>query len=380
MDEVSAKARAQQTSSLTFQSLQQRYLPLAQATMRAYLDNAEKSSGQSSYLSAFYGQMRYHLGWVDATFVPVHGNTGKMLRLLLVILAYEAAGAWGLASSVDPVDMTHLRRVMPVAATIELTHNFTLIHDDIEDGDTQRRHRDTVWKCWGVPHAINTGDGLFALSRQGLWATLKYVEGDLVAQLGMTLDRTVQIIIEGQYLDLSFEGQDVSVTQYLEMIRRKTATLMSCAAEMGARLATQDQTTIACLRAFGEALGLAFQVRDDILGVWASAAELGKVAAGDITRRKKSLPILHALQYASSQDQHVLHMLYQSKDIMTQAQVHLVLEILERTRSRAYCSAFLAEQCRLACEALARVPSDRYPAAGRAIHDLETLIHCVSEV
>ena len=190
---------------------------------------------------------------------------------MLLLLAYEAAGAWELAST-DATDTTHIRRALPAAVSIELAHNFTLIYDDIEDGDTQRRHRPTLWKLWGVPQAINTGDGMFAVFRKTLWDTLDTgVDSELVVHLGAIFDHTVQTIAEGQYLDISFETrQNVSIAMYVDMIRRKTAALMSGAAEMGALLGTRDQQTIERLRAFGLAIGIAFQVRDDIFGILAS--------------------------------------------------------------------------------------------------------------
>ena len=371
--------------SHSLQSVQQRYQPVVETALRESLDKVQFASG-SSALDAYYGQMRYHLGWVDASFVPIKRNAGKLLRPLLLLLAFEAAGAWGATRTAEdyqacPDDTMHLQRALPAVVAIELTHNFTLIHDDIEDGDTERRHRPTVWKCWGVPQAINTGDGMFALSRQTLWDLLdKGVESTTVARLGMLLDRTVLVIVEGQYLDISFETcQDVSITQYLEMIQRKTAALMSCATEMGALLGTQDQTTIECLRRFGQALGIAFQVRDDILGVWATTATLGKVAAGDIYRRKKSLPILHALEHASERDEQILRTLYQQETAITQEQADIILAIFERTQTRDYCRTFLAKQCCLVDDALATVPYNGHPLARRAIYDLETIVRFVEE-
>ncbi len=385
-------------SSDSLQSVQQRYLPVIESALRESLDKVHMASG-GAILDSYYGQMRYHLGWVDTSFVPLKRNTGKMLRPLLLLLTYEAAGAWGFARKTEghrdsslslptastypraPDDITHLQRALPAAVAIELTHNFTLIHDDIEDGDTERRHRPTVWKCWGIPQAINTGDGMFALSRLALWDALNCgVEGTTVARLGLILDRTVPIIIEGQYLDISFETrQDVSVAQYLEMIQRKTAALMSCAAAMGALLGTQDQTTIERLRTFGQALGMAFQVRDDILGVWATTSVSGKTAAGDLYHRKKSLPILHALEYASEQNKQILRALYHRESTMTQEQVDTILAIFERTQTRDYCDTFLAEQCRLADQALAAVPYNSHPLARRAVQDLEILVRFIEE-
>ncbi len=328
-------------------------------------------------LASYYGQLQYHLGWVDAHLTPTISNPGKLLRPTLLLLAYEAAGAAGL----DTSSTSYLRRALPAAVAVELTHNFTLIHDDIEDGDAERRHRSTLWKLWGIPQAINTGDGLFALARLTLWGILNEgVEGLTAARLGAILDRACLVLAEGQYLDISFEQSlHISVASYVDMIRRKTAALMSCAAEMGALLGTSDPQTIERLRNFGEAIGIAFQVRDDLLGIWASTTELGKTPVGDVYRRKKSLPILHALEHTDPDDQHVLRHIYQQETPVTSEQVAQVLAIFERTETQAYCRTFLAEQCRLAYSALASVPRLFNPVSTRALHDMHTLVHFVEE-
>lgn len=324
--------------------------------------------------------MRYHLGWVDANFAPTQSNPGKLLRPTLLLLTYEAAGAWGLTTEATQ-NSRYLRRALPAAAAIELTHNFTLIHDDIEDGDAERRHRPTLWKIWGVPQALNTGDGMFSLSRLTLWDVLEEgVEGALAARLGTLLDHACLVLAEGQYLDISFEKRlDISVDIYVDMISRKTAALMRCASEMGARLGTHDTETIERLRSFGWAMGIAFQVRDDILGVWASTAELGKTQAGDIYRRKKSLPILHALEHANSADRALLQATYTQETPVTSEQVEDVLATFVRTHTKAYCYEFLTRQCRLAYEALASVPRNTSPVSLRALDDLEALVCFVEE-
>jgi geranylgeranyl diphosphate synthase type I len=342
----------------------------------ANVKNTAIRSGATE-LQAFYGQIHYHMGWVDKGFSPVESNPGKLLRPTLLLLAYEAAGAWGMTDA----NSQYLRRALPAAAAVELTHNFTLIHDDIEDGDTERRHRATLWKLWGIPQAINTGDGLFALARLTLWGVLdEGVEGGVAARLGAVLDKACLILSEGQYLDISFEGrQDISVAAYVDMISRKTAALMACAAEMGAMLGTQDQLSIERLHSFGHAMGVAFQVRDDLLGVWATTAELGKTPSGDVYRRKKSLPFLHALEHTGASDQRYLSEVYQQTPPITNEQVEKVLAIFARSQTREYCCAYLAEQCRLATEALESVPRMGNAMALRAIGDMQTLVHFVAE-
>ena len=222
---------------------------------------------------------------------------------------------------------------------------------------------------------------MFALSRLTLWGILdEGVEGIIAAKLGAILDRACLILAEGQYLDISFEQLlDISVATYVDMISRKTGALMRGAAEMGAMLGTRDQQAIQQLATFGGAMGVAFQVRDDLLGVWASTAELGKTPAGDIYRRKKSLPVLHALEHANQADQQILHAIYQANTAMTPEQVKTVLEIFERTNTRTYCRNFLTKHCRLAYDALAHVPRINTAVSVRALEDMQTLVNFVED-
>lgn len=368
------------TVTSSIQATLSRYQREIQEALRQALQRGSVNQipTQAANLSPFYGQMQYHLGWVDSSFTPIPINPGKLLRPTLLLLAYEAAGAWGLTGeNWGPSD--YLRRALPAAAAIELTHNFTLIHDDIVDNDTERHHQPTLWTVWGGSQGINTGDGMFALSRLALWDVLQEgVEGEIAARLGTVLDRACLVVAEGQYLDLSFEQrQDISIAMYLDMIGRKTAALMSCAAEMGGILGTRDTKTIASLRDFGFEMGIAFQVRDDVLGVWASSAELGKTSAGDIYRRKKSLPILHALEHAGPEDQATLRQLYEQEATLTEEQVATVLAIFARTQTRDYCLSFLSQQCMRARQALNSIPRLNSATADRALEDMETLVHFV---
>lgn len=341
-------------------------------------------------LVTLYGQIQYHLGWFDQQFRPVDGQPGKLLRPTLLLLSYELAWAQEQArppargclypAADNPLALS-LQPALPAAAAIELAHNFTLLHDDIEDGDVERRHRPTVWSIWGIPQAILAGDALFALARLHLWKVLEEgVEPATALDLANLFDMTLLKLTEGQSLDLFFEQQQqVSLSSYEAMISRKTACLMRCATEMGARLGTCDQKTIEELAHFGHALGLAFQIRDDMLGVWATEAELGKRPAGDIYRRKKSLPLLHAFQCAQPEDRQALARLYVQEEPITYEQVQDVLAIFVRTQTREYCRQSLVQQCQQARSALAQVAAAHHGWAGRARNDLEGIVDFIEQ-
>jgi geranylgeranyl diphosphate synthase type I len=353
---------------------------LIQELHRAFLIQNASLAESINYetLLKFYGQMQYHLGWLDQQLRPTDGHPGKLLRPKLLLLSYELAWAQGQTPSTNP-PAPSLRPALPAAAAIELAHNFTLLHDDIQDGDLERRHRPTVWSVWGIPQAILVGDALFVLARLHLWQVLdEGVELATALNLAKLFDTALLKLTEGQYLDISFEQQQqVSLTSYEEMISRKTAILMRCATEMGATLGTRNQEVIESLARFGYALGLAFQVRDDILGVWATEAESGKLPSGDIYRRKKSLPVLHAFQCAQPEDQQALVKMYSQDAPITQDQVQEVLAIFARAQTREYCNQFLAQQCQQARWALTQVATTHNALATRAWNDLEAIIDFV---
>lgn len=263
-----------------FDRFAQAWLPRLEGEMRAVLACPE------DVVAAHYGMMHYHLGWADDTFRPGEFGAGKRIRPLLCLLACEAVGG-------DPA------AALPAAAAAEILHNFSLIHDDIEDGDETRRHRPTVWTIWGVPQAINAGDGMFALAYAALLRSQK--RGVSATSLVAALDRFTACCValtEGQHLDIDFEKRArVSVADYLRMIEGKTAFLLATSLAIGALMGGADGRTDDALYRFGRHIGLAFQIRDDILGIWGDPALTGKAAGNDILRRKKSLPLLYALDH-----------------------------------------------------------------------------------
>ena len=232
-----------------------------------------------------YEMVRYHMG-LDGS-----GSSGKRLRPLLGLLAFASiTGTW--------------ERALPGAAAVELGHNFSLIHDDIEDGDRERRHRATLWTAHGIPQAINTGDAVFVLSRIALHRlTALGFSDSKVLRLMRLYDDTCLALCEGQYIDIWTGEHDTAMTValYFDMIGRKTAALISASIEAGALLATDDEAVIARYRKFGWALGLAFQLNDDLLGIWGQEQATGKEPS-DLAKHKKTLPVIYALEHAAPED------------------------------------------------------------------------------
>ena len=272
--------------------------------------------------AGLYEMVRYHLG-LDGSGAPA----GKRIRPLLGLLAYASIAG------------DHAR-ALPGAAAVELGHNFSLVHDDIEDGDTERRHRPTVWALHGVPQAINTGDILFSLSRMALHRLTDLGFSDAkVLRLMRLYDETCVALCEGQYIDIRTSERDdlMSVELYFDMIGRKTAALIAASIESGALLATDDEEVIRRYRAFGWALGIAFQLNDDLLGIWGAEQATGKEPS-DVARKKKTLPVIYAFEHAGPEDRDRLRALY-AKEQPTEAEVIEIVTILERAGARDFTRA-----------------------------------------
>jgi geranylgeranyl diphosphate synthase type I len=220
---------------------------------------------------------------------------------------------------------------------VELGHNFSLVHDDIEDGDVERRHRPTLWRLHGIPQAINTGDTLFSLSRIALHRLTELGFSDSkVLRLMRLYDETCLALCEGQYIDIATSESDelMTVDGYFDMIGRKTAALIAASIEAGALLATDDDEVIARYRGFGWALGIAFQLNDDLLGIWGATKTTGK-AASDVAHKKKTLPVIYAAEHAGPEDRARLLELYATPDPSPEA-VAEIIEILERVGAHDY--------------------------------------------
>jgi geranylgeranyl diphosphate synthase, type I len=219
----------------------------------------------------------YHLGMADAEGNPRREGSGKALRPALALLSARAAGA--------PPE-----RGVTAAVAVELVHNFSLLHDDIMDGDTERRHRPTAWTVFGVGAAILAGDALLALANDLL------LESQGEPWAARCLSAAVQRLIAGQGADLAFEKRDdVTLAECQDMAGDKTAALMACACTIGAVHVGAPPELAMGLAGFGGHVGLAFQLTDDLLGIWGAPDVTGKPVRADLRARKKSLPIVAAL-------------------------------------------------------------------------------------
>jgi geranylgeranyl diphosphate synthase type I len=225
--------------------------------------------------------LTYHMGWTGEG--AGSEATGKRLRPLIVLLVVASRELkWLRAGS--------------AAAAIELIHNFSLVHDDIQDNSDKRRGRTTVWKKWNMPQAINVGDALFVIANQAIMDLSKDYPADVVVKTAQVIQNACLDLTRGQYLDMTYENRnDLSIEDYWKMIEGKTAALISACTQVGAILSGADDSTIEQYRLFGRDLGLAFQIQDDILGIWGDEALTGKSAASDLVDGKNSLPILYGI-------------------------------------------------------------------------------------
>ncbi|WP_345635361.1 polyprenyl synthetase family protein [Rugosimonospora acidiphila] len=224
-------------------------------------------------------QVSYHLGWCDVDGAPAEGGGGKAVRPALALLSAQAAGA--------PAEVG-----LPGAVAVEMVHNFSLLHDDLMDGDEERRHRRTVWAIWGAPAAILAGDALLALAQEVLLES----PSPHAATAARLLATTTRELIRGQVQDLAFEHRrDVTLAECLDMAGGKTGSLLSASAAIGAVLAGAPEATVGALSVFGAQVGLAFQLVDDVLGIWGDPAVTGKSIFSDLRSRKKSLPVTYSV-------------------------------------------------------------------------------------
>jgi geranylgeranyl diphosphate synthase, type I len=284
----------------------------------------------------------YHLGLTDAEGRPT-GSGGKALRPALALLSARAAGA-------DP------KRGVPAAVAVELVHNFSLLHDDIMDGDVERRHRPTAWKVFGVGPAILAGDALLTLAQDLLLED----GGQPGSWAARCLSAAVLRLVGGQGSDLAFEQRrDVTLPECMAMAGDKTAALMACACSIGAVYLGAPPALAMSLAAFGAHVGLAFQLTDDLLGIWGAPEVTGKPVRADLRARKKSLPVVAALSSDTSQGRQLGELLARP-DPLSEEDLVLAAKLVEEANGKSWTESEADSQLAQAerCLAETDIPDD----------------------
>ena len=294
----------------------------------------------------------HHFGWRDGHGRP---STGKALRPALTLLAARATGA----TEEDAA---------PAAAAIELVHNFSLLHDDLMDGDETRHHRATAWAAFGPARAILAGDALLTLAAQVLHEQPRSWAG----AVGRCLTESTAELISGQADDLAFEERlDVSIDEYLGMARRKTAALLSCSLRAGALVGGAAPDRIEALGRYGLHLGLAFQLVDDLLGIWGSPADTGKPRRSDLRARKQSGPVVAALAGPAPAADRLRALLRQGPPY-PESDLDRAATLVEQAGGRAWAEAEADRHVRLAAAALTEAAAP--PEVDRELADLARFV------
>ena len=314
-----------------------RYQPVIDRALRTELENL------TSELSDIH---RYHMGWADECGLTTVATEGKRLRPTIALLGANAAGG-------------DIRRALPIATALEYVHNFSLIHDDIEDRDRFRHHRQTVWVVWGDPTAIISGNTMLKVADRCATRLLEVgVDLDKSTAAQHLITDAYMRMIEGQYMDISFEQRDaVSIEEYLAMIECKTGALIETSLYVGALVADDGDSTISeGLRNAGYQFGRLFQIRDDILGVWGSD-ETGKPVCGDIYNKKKSLPAVHAIAASTGITYERIRSIYQKPELNGQ-DVEDVLQIMADQETYEFCDEMSKKHWSAAAEIIDGIDID----------------------
>jgi len=300
--------------------------------------------------SVLCNMLRYHMGWQDEHGHSCSRESGKFIRSTLCLLSCQTVGG-------------DTSQVMPAAAAVELIHNFSLIHDDIEDASDERHHRPTVWKLWGQSQAINAGDSMFTLAYLALLKLKeKGITDEKVASSIKMLSLACLELCEGQYLDIEYENRlDITTEDYLDMAVRKTAALFAVSTSLGAYLGSEDSKLVDFFQLFGKELGIAYQIYDDILGIWGMEKSIGK-SVSDIFQRKKTLPVVYGLQNSEGEARKRLEKLYSQKSIEGE-DIAEVTKILDQLGARDYAENLAEQHYR---EALAYLEASRLDISRQA--------------
>ncbi|AHH20340.1 putative geranylgeranyl pyrophosphate synthase [Nocardia nova SH22a] len=297
----------------------------------------------------------YHLGWCDEHGRPVTADSGKSVRSRLTMLAAHAAGG-------------DESRAVPGAVAVELVHNFSLVHDDLMDRDATRRHRPTVWAVWGDAVAVLAGDAMLSLAHEVL---LESGSPQAVAA-ALLVGRATQDLIRGQAADVDFESRnDVGLAECIRMADGKTAALLSASAAIGGILAEAPPATVAALRTYGSEIGLAFQLVDDLLGIWGDPAVTGKPVFSDLRSRKKSLPVTWSLESGRPAGGALAQWLAQTGE-PTESELRAAADMVETAGGRRWARSEARRRVRTAQRALDGAALD--PSYRQDMHRLADFI------
>ena len=299
-------------------------LPLVLSRYKDVLDLALKDAISDRRIF-LYDMLRYCMGWSDAYGVPLETKKGKGIRPSLCLFTCDALGG-------------DIEKALPAAVSLELIHNFSLIHDEIQDSDEIRHHRPTLWNVWGIPKALVAGNVMRVLADKSM-STMPSDHSKLLTVSSSIVSEACLEMIEGQYMDISFEGGDgISVDQYMKMISHKTGALLRSSVHIGAVIGSRGGRVADIFREIGIKLGFMFQIRDDILGTWGETTSTGKPVGSDIRRKKNTLPIIHARETQPYQEE--ISELY-SLEFIEDHHVDRVLDILDATKAGHYCQGLV---------------------------------------
>lgn len=269
--------------------------------------------------SDLFRKASYNFGFVDKDLRPCSDSSGKMFRPLLLLSLVSAYSG-------------NFKRAIPLASAIQIFHNFSLVHDDIEDNDPLRRGRATAWALWGIPEGLNIGDFIFNLSFK---SALRIETPFLKRSLEMLVS-SFEKVVEGQQMDIGFERLrlgKVSEEEYLKMISGKSASLISVSCALGAYLARKSESVIVRAAEFGMNLGLAYQIYDDYMGLWGEETKTGKKTGSDIYKKKKSFPVIRGYKKSQETEKSLLEKIYAQEEI-SEDQALDIVGILERAGTK----------------------------------------------
>lgn len=310
----------------------------------------ERAKGPTARM---YNMLRYFMGYVDEHFAPSTEPSGKRFRPSLCLFIANSYGAQ--------------EKALEAAVAIELFHNFTLVHDDVEDHDEYRRNKPTVWKLWGINHAINSGDVQSLIATE--WITRAARHPDVGHKLADALVQAFIEVLEGQHLDFELaanplDNGDVNEKRYLLMTEKKSGVLVRVSAEAAGIAANKDERECKKLRDYGTYLGMAYQMADDYRSVWSSQEITGKDTHSDIREHKRTLPFLAAYAEVTGEAKRRLGELYSLPRQLSEEEIREVLAIFDTTNAREKVLAKVREYSARSKEAAASLS---IPEESRAI-------------